>query len=50
MKNDEKQRSKKTEVIDIDPERRMIQALLKKPMHKRMNWLRKRLPNGGSCI
>jgi hypothetical protein len=29
---------------------RIIRALLKKPMSERTHFLRKRLPNGGSCL
>ena len=29
---------------------RRIRILLAKPMHKRTNFLRKKLPNGGSCL
>ena len=38
------------DVKEADSELLMIDALLRKPMSGRMNWLRKRLPNGGSCI
>ena len=30
--------------------RRRINYLLDKPMNKRTNFLRKKLPNGGSCL
>jgi hypothetical protein len=29
---------------------RMIRALLRKPMAQRTQFLRRRLPNGGSCL
>ena len=35
--------------LDLD-ERRRIRVLLDKPMNRRTNFLRKRLPNGGSCL
>ncbi len=48
MKKEHRKTPPKSE--HIDPERRMIRSLLRKPMQNRMNWLRKRLPNGGSSI
>jgi len=45
-------KAKETAIAEELRERdlRMIRALLRKPMNKRTNFLRKRLPNGGSCL
>ena len=46
----EKEKLAIREQIAYEDNRYQIRKLLALPMNKRMNFLRKKLPNGGSCI